>query len=224
MKYIKYLMAMTVMLCLLGSSFGALKTSSMSGGATSDTTGDGASYGYARSFVWDDAEPIDWLQADILAVATATDIGKAHVKIDVPTFETKTFDFDDTQDNSGIDPDLPDGSNYKLSVGAQGVTEANAEGLSEAASVTSVARVHSNVDALIDGNLDPNHAIPYASQIQGSAWISSAIGETWAADSDDMDDEEYQLGNIQGKPKGMFNADSSADGKATYYGKIDNSK
>jgi hypothetical protein len=210
MKYIRYLMALVVLLVMVGWASATLNLITMGGGANSNTGGTGSTTGYANSFVTDPATALgedEWIQADILAVASAAGTGTASITTTVPTYVTQSLS----------------GDNFALTVGASGTTEASVKGNDAAAAVTSVGRIHAHAEAsgltftTPDVN-DPDDVQVDANNVWGDAWISSAIGHDWT--SSDPGAPWFQLGFIEGKPQGMFYADASANGKATYAANI----
>ena len=178
----------------------------MPGGSTADTHGTGFATGYAYGFVYDNAK-LNSIQADILAVASVKGIGDASVTTNVPTSTSHTL----TEDQ------------YSLTVGAQGVTTASVKGTDAAAHVTSVADIESYAQAVGAGKISNGSVdgLPYS--VGGYAMIYSAIGKDWTVKSGVLPGSPlYQLGQISGTPLGIFQAQASADGTATYDAQITN--
>jgi hypothetical protein len=201
MRYMKYLAAFTVIIAMMGGALGA--TTSMSGGTGSGTIGGiGSTFGYTYAFQTATVAPFNYVQADILAIAQTTGIGTATVTTTVPSYVTQTQAIPNTV--NAANPRVG-----TLTVGADGTVTASVQGKSAAAEVTSVGQIHSFVRA------DPAAGVGTtpvsADTVSGWAWISSAIGENWLFPGG-ID----QSGVIEGKPVGMFYADATANGEATY--------
>lgn len=207
MKYMRYLMALSIMLAMMGWAYADEAVVNMAGGTASiiEQSG-GATGGYAYSFYSND----DFIQADILALAYTDGIGKAKVKTEVPTYVSRTYEDEDD------DEVLP-----VLTVGAKGTVTASVEGKSTAAEVTSAGQIHAFAGAEEGPGAfqDEDGNTLFDGEVFGNAWISSTIGHEWTVDDNgapDLDDDAFQTGNIEGKPTGMFYADATADGEARY--------
>ena len=130
------------------------------------------------------------IQADILAVASATGEGSVTTNAHGVVSSTAT--------GSRATLGLP--APLGLTVTAKGTVDVNVKGTNDYAVVTSVAQIHSK--ASLDGGLN------------GEAWIYSGIGNEWVPGAGGS----IQKGNLVGNPEGTFEADSMADGVATYSG------
>jgi hypothetical protein len=192
MKNMRSLMALAIMFAVVGWASAAVTTIPMAGGASALTHGTGSATGYANTFISDGTTFS--IQADILAVASVIGIGDATVTTTVPTSSYTMA-----------------GTQFALTVGAQGVATATVAGTDANADVTSVAHIQSYA-----GTTGVTAVGDLPTAINGHASIVTEIGQTWMAVTPLL----YQQGSISGKPTGKFHAQASADGIATYSGHI----
>jgi len=210
MKYIRYLMALAVMFAMITGWASAGSVIQMPGGTQSWTEGNGGTAGWAHSFYVDQENLADvdadgyyrnWLQADILSVASTTGKGSASVTTEVPTTVSYTVKNDPT-----VDP-----TDYKLTVSAQGTVDSTVASTDADAQVTSVAGIGSYAESYQGDS--QNY---YDEGTYGNAYIYSAIGDQWSEDFAQGMNPDYQLGYMYNNPDGQFEATSRADGTATY--------
>ncbi|HOK58258.1 MAG TPA: hypothetical protein PL047_04525 [Methanothrix sp.] len=152
MRYITCLIALAIITVVVG--VGSATTVDMAGGVTSDTTGTGATIGYAYEFNYAKPDGTSvYLTADINALAYAKGKSSATVTTNVPTTQSLSKRYPSTGNPAA-----------ELSVSAKGTTYVKAEGKSNAASVASFAEIHAGVSS------DYN-------DIWGSAAIRSQISD-----------------------------------------------
>ncbi len=187
----KSLMGMTIAIILaiiVGPSMGT--TMNMPSGTQSITAEAGKSVGnVVYSFDYD----ITGIQADILAIATAT--GKGSV--------TANAYGNVNPEAIGSVATLGALAATGITVSTKGTVDVNVKGTSDDAKVTSMAQIHSK-------------ASKTATSLEGEAWIRSEIGNEWTVAAGDS----YQKGKVTGIPVGQFYADSKAEGVASYEGSI----
>jgi len=128
MGYTTWLAVLIMGFAVIGMA--AAETTPMSGGTVVDVDGTGFSEGHAYEFSYDGGDAGGYIEANILASATAEGVSSARIKTSVPTLQSMSKTY---------------GGNT-LKVSAQGTVEATAEGQSEDAEVTSVAEIRARAE------------------------------------------------------------------------------
>jgi hypothetical protein len=183
-------MGMTIALILAVMAVPSLGNTLNMPGGTSSVTGISATATGNTVTAFDfDANNI---QADILAIATTTGIGSVTTNAHGNVGSVATGSF------ATLGAPAPQG----LVVTAKGNVDVNVKGTNAAAKVTSVAQIHSKASLL-----------PAGAGVSGEAWIYSGIGKTWDLGAPNT---ILQKGSLSGAPEGEFEADSTAEGAATY--------
>jgi hypothetical protein len=215
MKRTWYLMVLAAMLCMIGAAYAT--TIDMPDGTVTKTAHDGGAYGYAHSFIVDGDH--DFVEGDILAVASVRGIGEADVLVSVPVLQTHTEDHrEQAQGRHGE-------ASYDLTVTAKGTTHAYAKGCDDEARVTSAAQIGAFAEISEDHNFNPEapegqlHVVDVMEDVYGAAYIKSGIGKEWTEDFFEHDggiNENFQMGRLRDVPEGQFFAWATADGQASY--------
>lgn len=163
MRYITCLIALAIITVVVG--VGSAITVDMAGGVTSDTTGTGATIGYAYEFNYAKPDGASvYLTADINALAYAKGKSSATVTTNVPTTQSLSKRYPSTGNPAA-----------ELSVSAKGTTYVKAEGKSNAASVASFAEIHAGVFSGVNGTWG---SAAIRSQISDLPFGNSTLGGT----------------------------------------------